>query len=106
VITRRSLGLAVQLEGESTRIPLRPATANEVRQLDALDAKRAKMLARACEKALECCLAAQKKHVAKDNDCQPLMATSDLDTCVSAIALYKRKAVAAGVEVPECLPDK
>jgi len=106
VITRRTYGLGLKLEDDSTRVPLRPATPNEVRQLDALDKKRAKMLERACEKALQCCLAAQKKHVAKDNDCQPLMATSDLETCIAAVALYKRKAGEANVVVPECLPDK
>lgn len=106
LITRRKLGLVMQTEGESLRVPLRPATPNEVKQLDAIDAKRAKMLDRACEKALQCCTAAQAKHVAKDNDCQPLMATSDLDTCIAAIALYKRKAAEAKVVIPECLPDK
>lgn len=106
LISRRKLGLVLQFEGEAIRVPLRPATPNELKQLERIDDKRAKMLDRACEKALACCNAAQAKHVAKDNDCQPLMATSDLDTCIAAIALYKRKAVEAKVVIPECLPDK
>lgn len=106
LVYRRKLGLVLQFEGEAIRVPLRPATPGELEQLKRIDDKRAKMLDRACEKALSCCNAARTKHVAKDNDCQPLMATSDLDTCIAAIALYKRKAAEAKVLIPECLPDK
>lgn len=105
-LRRRALGLTLKFDDEPAVIPLRPATPNELKQLDALDKKRAKMFERACEKALHCCVAAQKKHVAKDNDCQPLMATTDLDTCIAAVALYKRKAGEANVVIPECLPDQ
>lgn len=106
LITRRARGIALQLEGDDVRIPLRRASAAEVAAIDALDKKKQKMLDRACEKALECCTAARGKGVAKDNDCTPLLGLPDMATCIQAITVFKNKAATAKLTIPECMPDK
>lgn len=105
-VTRRRGGVAVRMQDEPARIPLRRATPGETQRLDAIVAKREKMVERACAKALECCQAALAKSVAKEGDCKPLLVPNDLETCIRAIDVFKRKAATANVIVKECLPDR
>ncbi|MBI2392179.1 MAG: hypothetical protein HYV09_21505 [Deltaproteobacteria bacterium] len=105
-VTRRRGGVAVRMEDEPARIPLRPATPGETQRLEAIVKKREKMAERACEKALACCQAALAKNVAKEGDCKPLLVATDLETCIRAIDVFKRKAATANVIVKECLPDR
>lgn len=106
LITRRNGGIAVQQADDSTKIPLRRATPEEVARIEAAEKKRGKMLDRACEKAMECCMAARAKGVAKELDCQPLTGPPDLSMCIAAIQVFKNKAATGKVVIPECLPDK
>lgn len=106
LITRRRNGIALRNADETTRVPLRRATAAEVKAIEAADSKRGRMLERACEKALECCQAALAKGIAKQGDCTPLLGKPEMGMCISAIAVFKNKAATANVTIPECLPDK
>jgi hypothetical protein len=106
LVTRRANGIAVRFDQDELKIPLRRASAAEVSAIDALDKKKQKMLDRACEKALECCTAARGKGVAKDNDCTPLLGLPDMAVCIQAITVFKNKAAAAKIVIPECMPDK
>jgi hypothetical protein len=106
-IMRRPNGLFVQSTDDDVRVPLRRATQPEIAAIEAADKKRNKMIGRACEKALECCLAARDKQIAKPNDCDPLMTSiPDMQTCIQAIVVFKNKMNVAKVVLPECLPDK
>jgi len=106
MMTRRRGGIALRFSDETTRIPLRRAKTDEVRAIEAADAKRGRMLERACEKALECCQAALAKGIGKDGDCKPLLGAPDLGMCIQAVTVFKTKAAKANITLPECLPDK
>lgn len=106
LVTRRTGGIAAAQVDDGTRIPLRRATKDEVAAIEAADKKRGRMLDRACEKAMECCMAARAKGVAKEKDCVPLTGPPDLSMCIQAIQVFKNKASKANVTLPECLPDK
>jgi hypothetical protein len=106
LVTGRRAGIAVRSDNEETRVPLRRATQKEIAAIEKADARRGKMLERACEKALECCVAARGKGLATEVDCKPLLGPPDLQLCIQAITVFKNKAAAAKITIAECLPDK
>lgn len=106
LVTRRNGGIAVRTGEDDAPVPLRRATDEEARAFEKREARAAAMLGRACEKALECCIAAKAKTLANEDDCKALMGPPEMMRCIRAIDLFKRKSIAAGGALPECLPDK